>query len=89
MKKLPEDAVGTSVGANSVDMSPMGGQTIIVDRRHSLKKVPVLKKRFRQFVEEYSKSKYYLQPDGTWKQGGDGRSEGKTRGELIKMGVLK
>lgn len=43
-------------------------------------------KSFRNFMtkEEYSKSKYYEQPDGSWKRGGDGRSEGKTKGELPK-----
>lgn len=35
---------------------------------------------------EYSKSKYYMQPDGTWKRGGDGRSVGKTKAELLAMG---
>lgn len=33
----------------------------------------------------YSKSLYYLQPDGTYKRGGDGRSEGKTLAELKSM----
>lgn len=29
---------------------------------------------------------YYLQPDGTWDQNGDSRSDGKTREEVLKMG---
>ena len=39
----------------------------------------------------YSKSKYYLQPDGTYKKGGDGRSAGKTLKEVkaIKGKVSK
>lgn len=39
-------------------------------------------KTFNSFLNE----KYYLQPDGTWKKNGDGRSEGMTRAELIKAG---
>lgn len=39
-------------------------------------------KSFSSFLNE----KYYLQPDGTWKKNGDGRSEGMTRSELIKAG---
>ncbi len=29
---------------------------------------------------------YFLQPDGTWKKNGDGRSPGKTKAELTSMG---
>ena len=34
----------------------------------------------------FSKSLYYLQPDGTWKKGGDGRSEGKTIAQVREIG---
>lgn len=34
----------------------------------------------------WSKSKYYLQPDGSYKKGGDGRSAGLTRKQLEDMG---
>lgn len=40
-------------------------------------------KRFDQWVA----SRYYQQPDGSWKKGGDGRSAGKTAAELRAMGV--
>jgi hypothetical protein len=35
----------------------------------------------------WSKSLYYLQPDGSWKRGGDGRSPGKTRAEVSALQV--
>lgn len=35
----------------------------------------------------FSKSRYFVQPDGTWKKGGDGRSPGKTLKELKDMKV--
>ena len=33
----------------------------------------------------HSKSLYYLQPNGSWKKGGDGRSQGKTLAEVKKL----
>lgn len=35
----------------------------------------------------YSASLYYMQPDGSYKRGGDGRSEGKTLAELKALGA--
>ena len=35
--------------------------------------------------KSFSKSLYYLQPDGTWKKGGDGRSEGKTIAQVREI----
>lgn len=40
-------------------------------------------KRFDQWVA----SRYYQQPDGSWKKGGDSRSTGKTAAQLTAMGV--
>jgi hypothetical protein len=40
-----------------------------------------------ELEETWSKEKYYLQPDGKWKKGADGRSEGKTRAELENEGL--
>lgn len=70
---IKEEAPATSIGNASID------NTVTPKR---LKKKPL-----KRFAEMYCASKYYQQPDGSWKQGGDGRSVGKTRGELAKMGV--
>lgn len=51
-------------------------------RRHNTKK-EATKLGVR---EGWSANLYYLQPDGTYKKGGDGRSEGLTKAEVLKAG---
>lgn len=52
MKNVKEEAPGTSIGNSSVDTSPGIKQTVIVDKRYSAKKPPVLLKKFRKFLEK-------------------------------------
>lgn len=37
-----------------------------------------------QFEEAYNPNLYYVQPDGSWQKGGDGRSKGRKRNEIPK-----
>ena len=39
-------------------------------------------------IKAYCNSLYYMQPDGTWKKGGDGRSKGLRKEELPKDAVI-
>jgi hypothetical protein len=39
----------------------------------------------RRTLKEHSSSLYYLQPDGSYKKGGDGRSKGLTKAEVDKI----
>lgn len=39
-------------------------------------------------ISPYNKNLYYMQPDGSYELGGDGRTEGKTYEELKKLGKL-
>jgi hypothetical protein len=52
MKPVDEEAPATSVTNNSVDTTPGIKQTVIVDRRYSPKKPPVLLKKFSKFIEK-------------------------------------
>lgn len=85
VKGLKEDAPGNNTASvpgggddNSLHMKKMRMYKTI-HKRHG---VPGMKKESKEF----SASKYYLQPNGSWKKGGDGRSEGKTKTELNIMG---
>ena len=49
-------------------------------------------KTFDQLMEEirgHSNSLYYVQPDGTWEKGGDGRSKGLKKEELPKGAKIR
>ena len=53
--------------------------------------VKITRDNYDRMTEEtnigpHDKTLYYMQPDGSWKKGGDGRSPGKTRVELKAMG---
>lgn len=52
MKKVEEEAPATSVSNASVDTTPGIKQTVMVDRRYSPKKPPVMLKKFRKYVED-------------------------------------
>ena len=53
-------------------------------RKAGTKESPYTKKFRRMYGESYSSSLYYLQPNGEWKKGGDGRSKGLKKEELPK-----
>jgi hypothetical protein len=83
----------TGVPANNTTSGPGMGS----DNSLHTRKARIFKNIYRRFNtkkeatrlgvrENYNKNLYYLQPNGTWKKGGDGRSEGKTKEELIKAG---
>lgn len=79
---VPSNNTGSVVGAgddNSLKMKKMRMWKKI-HRRHK----PVIEKTGD--ISPWSSSKYYLQPDGSYKKGGDGRSEGLTKKELEDMG---
>lgn len=65
------------------DMSNVKGVTNRKVKKKKKKKTVV--KRYKDFVKE-SSHLYFLQPNGKWKKGGDGRSPGKTYKQLCDMG---
>ncbi len=66
-----------------------GGNTVV--RLNNDTRSMILRKgeKVRIFKEGYSKSLYYLQPDGSYKKGGDGRSEGLKKEDLPKGAKIK
>ena len=50
MKPVKEEVPGTSVTNASVDTTPGIKQTVMVDRRYSPKKPPVLLKKFSKYI---------------------------------------
>lgn len=52
MKKVDEEVPATSISNASIDTTPRVQQTVMVDRRYSPNKPPVLLKKFRKYIEK-------------------------------------
>jgi hypothetical protein len=91
MRSQVKEEAGSGPLAGAPGNNTRSGPGMGDDTSLKMKKARAFKKIWRRHKlpgvkEEYSKAKYYLQPDGTWKKGGDGRSPGKTKAELEAMG---
>lgn len=81
-EEAPANNTAAAPGAGSDNTLHMKKMRLwkTIHRRHKLKYEK------KGDISAWSKSKYYLQPDGSYVKGGDGRSEGLTRKQLEDMG---